>query len=146
MNGALLLAADTFVWGVEGLCRLHLLPCDPRRVLRQFPPPYDLTSLQQAAAAAGLLSGLREVDAAKAPELPVPFVAVLKPDKTARPTRLALVIKCDWKTITCLEQGRRRSSTWTLDQFAAQFAGVVMLCLPDGAAPSIGNPPGGIGK
>jgi subfamily B ATP-binding cassette protein HlyB/CyaB len=130
VNGSLLLAADTFVWGVQGICRLHLLPCDERSMLKQFAPPYDLMSMQQAVTALGLRSGLRATETLRLPQLPVPFVALLKPDELTQPGRLALVLKCSEHTITYLEQGKQHSLTRTLDDFRPYFAGMVMLCVP----------------
>lgn len=49
---------DGFVWALASLCRLHRVPFDPELVLRQFPPPYDLTTLLRAAEACGLKAGL----------------------------------------------------------------------------------------
>jgi subfamily B ATP-binding cassette protein HlyB/CyaB len=130
VNGSLLLAAETFVWGVQGICNLHLLPCNPKLVLQQFAPPYDLLSLQQAATSLGLRSGLRPTETLRLPDLPIPFVALLKPEAASRPGRLALVIQCDERGITYLEQGKGRSSSCALADFRPQFAGMVMLCEP----------------
>jgi subfamily B ATP-binding cassette protein HlyB/CyaB len=130
VNGALLLAAETFVWGVQGICRLHLLPCNPKLVLQQFSPPYDLLSLQQAATALGLRSGLRPAETLSLPQFPVPFVALLKPKSESQPGRLALILKCNGHAITYLEEDVQHSLTRTLDDFRPQFAGMVMLCAP----------------
>lgn len=144
MNGALLMAAETFVWGLQGLCQLHRLPFNPKLILQHYPPPYDLLSLQQAATALGFRSGLRAMAAQQLPELPVPFVAAFKgPDTPAEPNggspvlkgatswsnRLAVVLKCDAESITYLEQGRQHPTTKRLEEFAGQFAGMVMLCV-----------------
>jgi subfamily B ATP-binding cassette protein HlyB/CyaB len=135
VNGALLLAADTFVWGVQGICRLHMLPCNPKLVLQQFPPPYDLFTLQQAAAALGLRSGLRPAETLNLPQLPVPFLALLKSKSVSQAGRLALILKCNEHAITYLEEDTQHSFTRTLDDFRPEFAGMVMLCVPGQGKP-----------
>jgi subfamily B ATP-binding cassette protein HlyB/CyaB len=146
----LLLAAETYIWGLQGICRLHRVPFAPNLVLQQFPPPYSLISLQQAAATLGLKSGLRDATVAELPDLPTPFVAVLRAAdlrndtggnkagheaSRAQPLRLAIVIKCDGKSVAYFEQGRQHPHNSTLDEFDAQYAGKAMLCVP--AAPEL---------
>jgi len=143
----LLLAAETYLWGLQCICRLHRVPFAANLVAQQFPPPYDLLSLQQAATALGLKSGLRNTAVAELPELPTPFIAALEPaglastmpqgagleGKVHRPFRLAIVTKCEGGNISYFEEGRQHPAVSTLDSFGAQFAGKVLLCVP--AAP-----------
>ena len=49
-----LFAAETFVWGLQGMCHLQRIPFAPDLVLQQVAPPYDLISLQHAAETLGL--------------------------------------------------------------------------------------------
>ncbi|HYJ20288.1 MAG TPA: hypothetical protein VEW72_14060, partial [Burkholderiales bacterium] len=67
------LAAETYVWGLEGICQLHRVPFSRKLVLQQFPPPYNALSLQQAAAALGLKSGLRDARTSELAALPTPY-------------------------------------------------------------------------
>jgi len=142
LAGELLLAAETYIWGLQGICQLHRIPFAPNLVLQQFSPPYDLPTLQQAATALGLKSGLRDVAVAELNDLPTPFVAVLKPvtpagaeNQDAQPNRLAIVVKCDANFVSYFEQGRQHPLTATREDFEKQFASKVMLCVP--AAPEL---------
>ena len=128
------------MWGLQGICQLHRIPFAAGLVLQQFPPPHDLPSLQRAARTLGLGSGVRGAAAAQLPDLPTPFVAVLFPAGTPegadiQPHRIAIVTRCEEGRITYFEEGRQSPVTATLDQFALQFAGRVMLCAP--AAPEL---------
>ena len=128
------------MWGLQGICQLHRIPFAAGLVLQQFPPPHDLPSLQRAARTLGLGSGVRGAAAAQLPDLPTPFVAVLSPAGTPegadiQPHRIAIVTRCEEGRITYFEEGRQSPVTATLDQFALQFAGRVMLCAP--AAPEL---------
>ena len=80
-------AADTFLWGLGAICQLHRQPFAAHLILQQFPPPYSLISLQQAAVALGMKSESRDAPIAVLPGLPAPFVAVLNP--VAAPTAVA---------------------------------------------------------
>jgi len=138
----LLLAAETYKWGLQGICQLNRIPFAPNLILQQFPPPYSLISLLQAASAIGLKCGLRDALATDLPTLPVPFVALLKPaalagsdvcikdENPSQPHRLAMVVKCDGQGISYYEHGRRKLLTTSLDSFCAQYGGKVMLCVP----------------
>ena len=144
MVDELLLAAETYIWGLQNICRLHRIPFAPNLVAQRFPPPYDLFALQRAATALGLKSGLRDTIVAELPDLPAPFIAVLDPadaplssvhgggseDKFRRPFRLAIVTNCEGANVSYLEEGRQHPTVSTLDSFGTQFAGKVLLCIP----------------
>jgi subfamily B ATP-binding cassette protein HlyB/CyaB len=145
LAGELMLAAETYVWGLQGICQLHRIPFSANLVLQQFPPPYDPLSLQRAATALGLKCGLRDATVAELAELPVPFIAVLKSAVPAKvpedgatapepasspPCGLAIVIKCQGGQIAYFTPGRQHPLTTTLDEFGTQFTGKVMLCVP----------------
>jgi len=145
------LPAETFIWGLRGICQLHRIPFAPNLVLQQFPPPYNLLSLQQAAQTLGLNSGWRDISATEISKLHAPFFAVLgaaasspnnastgeraSPDAAAHPHRLAIVVKCDAHQISYFESSGQTPITATLSDFGQQFAGNVLLCTP--AAPGL---------
>ena len=138
-------AADTFLWGLVAICQLHRQPFAAHLILQQFPPPYSLISLQQAAVALGMKSDVRDAPIAVLPGLPAPFVAVLNPAAAptvaaagaagsgtgpAPPYRLAIVVKCDGSQIAYFEQERQQPVVTTLQEFQEQYAGKFMLCAP----------------
>jgi subfamily B ATP-binding cassette protein HlyB/CyaB len=139
-----MLAAETYIWGLQGICQLHRIPFAPALILQQFPPPYSLVSLHQAATALGLRSGLRDALVTELPDLPVPFVALLKPATSfateendgspvvehSQPYRLAIIVKCDSHSISYYEKSRQSPFTSTTREFGGLFAGKVMLCVP----------------
>src|SRR5262245_37424036 len=135
------ISAGTFVWALQGICQLHRIPFAATLVQQQFPPPHDLASLQQAACALGLKSGLRESRAEELPDFPTPFVAVLSPAMSAGGSapeddahRLAIVIKCDASGISWFEASSVKPAAAPLDEFAGKFAGRVLLCAPVASA------------
>ena len=120
------LAAETYLWGLQGICQLHRIPFAAGLVLQQFPPPHDLPSLQRAASTLGLNGGMRDATScAELPDLPTSFVAVLVPVRATEgadpgPHRIAIVIRCKGGGITYLEEGRQHPVTATLCQFGSQ--------------------------
>ena len=132
------------MWGLQGICQLHRIPFVPSLILQQFPPPYSLVSLHQAATALGLRSGLRNTLVTELTDLPVPFVALLKPttslaseeneggpaDEHPEPYRLAIIVKCDSHSISYYEKSRQNPFTTTTKEFERLFTGKVMLCVP----------------
>jgi subfamily B ATP-binding cassette protein HlyB/CyaB len=152
----LLLTAETYIWGLQGICQLHRVPFAPGLILQQFPPPHDLVSLQQAAGALGLKSGLRDARVSELEALPVPFVAVLNPESAiagaesrgidAKPSqayRLAIVVQCEGGSVTYLDRGRQKPVTSRLDEFSRHFSGKVLLCIPAVAEPTGPDTPAG---
>ena len=77
MQENLHLSADSFLWGLGGMCDLHRLPFAPALVAAQHPPPYTLESIRTAAEALGLKTALRVVGPADLAGLPLPCLVVL---------------------------------------------------------------------
>lgn len=145
MSGSPLFSTDAFLWGLAAVCQLHRQPFAPNLVLQQFPPPHRLASLQEAAQALKLKSGIRSVPASEFHALPQAFLAVLRPDATAasaetahdpesarsapKPNRLAVVLRCDAERILYATHSSPAPVTATLKEFDAQYAGTVVLCV-----------------
>src|SRR3954471_1215403 len=85
MSDGPLFGTGTFLWGLAALCQAHRRPFAPNLILQQFAPPYGTASLQSAAQALKLKSGLRTARPADLPGLPAPFLAVLNPAATEEP-------------------------------------------------------------
>lgn len=145
MSSSPLFATSTFIWGLAAICQLHRRPFAPDLVLQQFPPPYGPVSLQDAAAALRLKSGLRAVPASGLKRVPAPFLAVLGPvappaegrlDAGAAepaPNGLAMVLRCDDAHVLYLTEKALAPSTLTLDEFGLRYAGIVIVCAPEAA-------------
>lgn len=143
MSNGPLFATGTFVWGLAAICQVHRRPFAPDLILQQFAPPYGAASLQQAAAALKLKSGLRSARPADFRSLPAPFLAVLKPavglagvsQSRAPPSGLVMVLESDAANVLYLTETGTAPSTQRLADFDAQYGGLVLLCTPEIAAP-----------
>src|SRR5688500_3164648 len=145
MSNGPLFATGTFIWGLAAICQLHRRPFAPDLLLQQFPPPYDPRSLQAAALALKLKSGLRSVPASGLALLPTPFIAVLgaqpstasaAPGAPAAPSDLAVVLGCDGARVLHLTQANAVPGVVPLDEFAQRYAGIVLICTPEVAQPA----------
>lgn len=148
------LATETFLWGLQGMCHLQRIPFAANLVLQQVPPPYDLTSLQLAAESLGLKAGVKQAGIAELRGLPLPCLAILKPDvaqgdvaandavtplmgegrgegapspKPVEHHRLALVLKADDTRILLFDEKSKNPFESALADFDARFTGQVML-------------------
>ena len=134
---------------------LQRIPFAPHLVLQQVAPPYDLNSLQQAAATLGLKAGVKQVTVADLANLPLPCLAVLKPaphpvpaaseliapspstgkdegeDKSESapppPYRLALVLKANEARVLLFDEKSNNPFEAPLADFEAQYSGRVIL-------------------
>ena len=147
MNSNPLFTTDAFLWGLGAICQLHRIPFAPNLLLQQFAPPYSLVSLQQAAQSLKLKSGVRSVASSELHSFPQPFLAILKPGargvSTESPTgadsapsgplpnRLAVVLKCDAERILYATEKSSAPVTATLKDFDREYAGMVVLCVPE---------------
>ena len=149
MSSGPLFATGTFIWGLAALCQLHRRPFAPDLVLQQFPPPYGPISIQEAAAALKLKTGLRTVRASEFPSLPAPFLVILDPEQRtgesgaaepssaeSMPSRLAVVLRCDPEKILYVGETSTTPNTALLKDFERQYAGIVVVCAPEVAPPA----------
>jgi subfamily B ATP-binding cassette protein HlyB/CyaB len=127
------------------MCRLHRLPFSPNLVLHQFPPPYRVASLTEAAAGLGLKSTMREVRAPALVSLPVPFLAVLESlradedsarEGDAQANALAVVLEIHDGKVCYLVPGSSESLRKPIPEFELEYGGIVVLFGPEVMAPS----------
>jgi subfamily B ATP-binding cassette protein HlyB/CyaB len=152
------------------MCHLHRIPFAPSLVLQQIPPPYDLTSLQQAAEALGLKARVKQASSADLARLAAPYLAVFKPSDEARAAaenpqsaatadaaaealpaeaikhRLVLVLKADPANLVLFDQKSTSPFPVTPADFDSQYAGQVLLFIAASqgeadADPTLKEPP-----
>ena len=149
MNSSLLFPSESYAWGLQRICQFHRIPFVPSLVLQQIPPPYGLLSFRQAAHALGLKCAVRDVAVRDLPALPLPCLAVFKPqvppagetaaakgegDASPSPHRLAILLRCDGGHVLYLEEGSQHPLTNPLAEIEARYAGTVVLFTPQAQA------------
>src|SRR5690242_3429297 len=73
---------DEFVWALGSLCQLNRIPFDRALLLSQLPPPYDWSSLVQAATSLGFRCELSERAANTVESWAFPCVVFLRALRT----------------------------------------------------------------
>lgn len=120
------IAAQGFVWAFGMLSQIHRIPFDPQLLLRQFPPPYTLASLQQALQSMGLRVTFKKSPLHKLPDAVLPCMAVLNVEE-GEDSGLALILKSDGERLLVLEPGQQAPQSIALEEFSRRFAGHILL-------------------
>src|SRR5690349_1806163 len=99
-----LIDSNDFVWALGSLCQLNRVPFDPSLVLSQVPPPYDWSSLVDAAVALGFRCELSERDAETIDTWAFPSVVFLRAaaaedGKQTPGVSLALLVRADGERV-----------------------------------------------
>lgn len=150
---------DAWVWALTGLCQFYQIPFDSQLVLNQFPPPYTLSGLIEAAKGLGFEILYKDVKTEAIPKLEHPSLAILHPGpehpaeftpETAgegacgsakdslqhRPSgALALIVKADAERVLFIDAGSHTPSALALREFGQYFAGQLLLCTPKAQEP-----------
>ena len=130
MGNPIGLQREVFVWALGVVSQLHRIPFDPQLLLRQYPPPYHLASLQQALKGLDLKVSHKKISPQKLPKAVLPCVAVLKPaviaaeegdqpeNQDTQPTHsLALILQSDGERQLVLEPGQQTPQALTVEEF-----------------------------
>jgi len=130
------LTKDDVLLALASMCRLHRVPFDAALVLREFPPPYTLESLLEAARRLGFAASAREIEPAGVASLGAPAVVVLKPNPDAVPARpdagpvrtaaLAVVLDVTPAGFQLIETGQASPVLIGQTAFADRFDGLVV--------------------
>jgi ATP-binding cassette, subfamily B, bacterial HlyB/CyaB len=136
----------TFVWSVGSLCALHRVPFDPNLLLKKYPPPYNLVSLQQAILAYDFKVSLQQLKIQYVHPSAFPLLVVTKPeavtpdaDGRQEPTfsgneearselhSLMFILKADRERVLVLRPQDTAPQTLSLDDFHAISTGQMLL-------------------
>ena len=147
------LDSDALVWVLAALAQYFRIPFDARLVLGRFPPPHGFETIVSAAASLGLRAGWRSRPATSLSKIAAPFIAVLAP-KVSEPhpgfdatrdvaslaseapdQRLAFILRIEEGRVALFEQGQAGHTILPFAEFAARYAGQVLLVTPERKAP-----------
>ena len=126
-----------FIWAVGGLCALHKTPFDAQLLIRNFIPPYDITSLQTALQSYGFKTGFENLNLHAIHPAVFPVLVVLKPeidpdklqaDQAAAPVaKVAIVLKLDNDRVLWIKPEAEQPDVIAYEQFATLVTGQVLL-------------------
>jgi subfamily B ATP-binding cassette protein HlyB/CyaB len=138
---------ESFVWAVGSLCALHRIPFDAELLLRRFPPPYTIASLQQAAIAYDFKVALESISVQTIHPTVFPVLAVLKPNsfknivvessstdasalestEEAPNHHLAIVLKADHERVLLIRPEDAAPITISIAEYNELATGEIML-------------------
>ncbi|PPC94067.1 MAG: ABC transporter [Methylotenera sp.] len=143
---------EAFVWACGVCCQLNRIPHDVGLLIKQFPPPYDLTNLQQALQSFGFNNSLKQYSLDQLPKASLPCLAILYPpapeivasaseesiseDPTASastsnqpsPTYgIALILRRDEQRLLVIRPGQTEPITIGIDEFAKEITGEFLM-------------------
>lgn len=144
---------EAFVWAAGAFCQLHRIPHDAALLIKQYPPPYDVVSLQQALQRFGLNNSLKQYALDQLPNASLPCLAVLKPSSQSEtqsplsdalnpehstpspsasnqaipPYSIALILRRDEQRLLVLQPNQAEPITVNIDDFAKQITGDFLM-------------------
>ena len=147
------LSVPNLVWALGSLCAIHRIPFSAELLVKQFPPPYAHDTLILAARSLGFKTKYQSVRADKLHKQVFPCLAWLNPiapsestaphsddacgandDPLAHVARLVLITRAEPDQLAYFEPGRETPIIQATAEFAAQYAGQVMLAAPSAKA------------
>ena len=121
------------IWALAALSQLHRKPFDAALLEREFPPPYSLGTLVEAAKRLGFRIGARECAPDALPAASMPCLVLLRPETPGREAgalsadavehELALLIRAEEGRFHVVAAGQAAPRTVALQDFAPRFAG-----------------------
>ena len=111
------LERDQFLWMLGSLCQIFRVPFDARLILQNYPPPYSLGSLWEAAQALGFHLREQGLPRGGMRGYSLPAVALSR-DAQLGP---ALVLKTDGERVLLFRAGSEAGQTLPVAEFHAQF-------------------------
>jgi subfamily B ATP-binding cassette protein HlyB/CyaB len=117
--------SEALLWLLGSLCSLYRIPFDPKLVEQDFPPPYSLTTLHEAARRLGFKTG-NTTQPTDWQKLPLPAIAFLRamPEADTQadsPAIPVLILKTDGHKLLYFRAGAQTPDTLSVDEASTQF-------------------------
>lgn len=129
------------IWALAALSQLHRKPFDAALVQREFPPPYSLGTLIDAAKHLGFRAGASRFAAADLGAATLPCLVLLEAatadplagqlPQEPRDVEVGILIRVEAGLLHVVEPGQAAPRTIALEEFATRFAGEVVQVAPE---------------
>jgi ATP-binding cassette, subfamily B, bacterial HlyB/CyaB len=149
------LEKEGLLWLLGSLCGIYRLPFDAALVAQQFPPPYSLGTLHEAARALGLKTGQHRVAPDSWAKLPLPAIAFLRPEPINAAQDAAvpesaevrsvpvLIVKSDGQKLLYFRAGSQTPETVSIEEAANRFGVELVLVTQEAGASAKDHDPFG---
>jgi ATP-binding cassette, subfamily B, bacterial HlyB/CyaB len=121
---------EAFVWALSAFCQLNRIPFSVELLVKQYPPPFTNTQLEQALQSFGFITTLKQAQLSKLNAASLPCLAILKLNTQSEPTvnvdqaqaevvvppqptthSVALILSLDKDRVLLLEHGKAQPQT-----------------------------------
>jgi subfamily B ATP-binding cassette protein HlyB/CyaB len=129
------------IWALAAFSQLHRKPFDAALVQREFPPPYSLGTLIEAAERLGFRAAAYRCAADDLAVATLPCLALVaqapadrQPDRSQQDpgaVEIALLIRVDDGVLHVVEPGQAAPHAVPLQEFATRFSGEVVQIVPE---------------
>lgn len=135
-TGREMLAREELLWLLGSLSAFHRLPFDASLVAQEFPPPYTLATLHEAARNLGLKTGTAALPEADWQPFPLPAIAFLRaqPEAPEAERTPILILKADAETLLYFRTGSQTPETLPIAEAAAWLAPELILVAKESKA------------
>lgn len=133
------LSTSDFAWLLGSLCQAHRIPWDAALALQRFPPPYSISTLQEAGALYGFRFGQADAATLDWATAYFPVVALRQGEAQAHPV---LVVKADAGRILYFEAGSQEPRISAIADFVAHHGANLLLVardMPEGGEADYGR-------
>jgi subfamily B ATP-binding cassette protein HlyB/CyaB len=138
------------LWLLGSLSGFYRLPFDATLIAQQYPPPYTIATLHEAARSLGLKTGEVSIEGLNWQKLPLPAIAFLRPvpiplavapDEQAPPTSLpVLILKSDGQKLLYFRAGSSTPEHIDIAEAAQHFEpDLILVALEASTAPTPGE-------
>ena len=129
---------EDLVWLLGSLSALYRLPFEAALIEQEFPPPYTLATLHQAARALGFKTGVVELARIDWQKLPLPAIAFRQspvvPEVHAATCHPLLIVNTDGQSLRCFEAASQTPYTMTITEASQYLEPEVLLVGREAAA------------
>jgi subfamily B ATP-binding cassette protein HlyB/CyaB len=138
------------LWLLGSLSGFYRLPFDATLIAQQYPPPYTIATLHEAARSLGLKTGEVSIEGLNWQKLPLPAIAFLRPvpiplavapDEQAPPTSLpVLILKSDGQKLLYFRAGSSTPEHIDIAEAAQHFEpDLILIAREASTAPTPGE-------
>ncbi|ACV35989.1 peptidase domain-containing ABC transporter [Accumulibacter sp.] len=126
---------EDVIWLLGSLSALYRLPFEASLVEHEFPPPYTLATLHEAARALGFTTGVVALAEVEWRKLPLPAVGFLRaaavPEGRQAACQPLLIVSTDGQSLLCFAAGTQNPETLSIAEAHQQLEAELVLLARD---------------
>jgi ATP-binding cassette, subfamily B, bacterial HlyB/CyaB len=137
---------EAFIWSLSAFCQLNRIPFSAELLVKQYPPPFTNTQLEQALQSFGFSTSLKHTQLSKLNKASLPCLAILKLSAPSEPTinldqaqaeivvppqptthSVALILSIDKDRVLLLEPNQAQPQTLNIKDVEVRLTGDFLM-------------------